>query len=81
VKGVIGLPRRECTRAADVTQTAVAHHRSGKQAPLEKNLEAVANAQDHGRRYWQIFEGFITGESARWRPCAGITMERTHLAE
>src|SRR5438132_1735770 len=43
--------------AADETQAAVAHHCAGKQTRLAKNLEAVADAQDHTAGLGEFLDG------------------------
>jgi hypothetical protein len=43
--------------AANVAETRIAHHGAGKQAGFEKNLKAVADAENHAAGLGEFFHG------------------------
>src|SRR6266705_2709213 len=43
--------------ATNEAQAAISHHRAGEQACFAKNLEAIANAQDHAAALGEFFDG------------------------
>src|SRR5438046_10028274 len=51
--------------AADETQAAVAHHCAGNQTRLAKNLEAVADAQDHTAGLGEFIDGLHPRRNSR----------------
>src|SRR5712692_3179679 len=61
---------------ADVTQAAVAHHRAGKQARFEQNLEAIADAQYHAAAAGEFFHRLHHRGESRNRAGAQVIAKR-----
>src|SRR6266568_2404787 len=55
-EGCVGLLDTNVDMAANVAQTCIAHHGTGKQAGFEKNLEAIANSQHEAATLSKSFD-------------------------
>src|SRR5216684_4563035 len=61
--------------AADISQAAIAHHRAGEQARFAKNLEAVADTQDHAAAFGEFLDGLHYGRKTGDRAGAQVIAE------
>ena len=74
-EGRVGLLDTYVHVAADVAQAAVAHHRAGEQARFAKNLEAVADTQDHAAAFGEFLDGLHYGRKTGDRAGAQVIAE------
>src|SRR5216683_5387066 len=56
-EGRVRLLDTDVDVTADVAEAAIAHHRAGEQARFAKNLEAVADTQDHAAALGELLDG------------------------